>query len=263
MATDNSGWGNAAGAAIQTVGNYAVQVASNKRQFKYQKEALKLQDQYNRDLWDYQNAYNTPQAQMDRLKAAGLNPRLMYGSGGAATGNAGPISPAEIPTQQAASAQLPDFMGKYLTARQADAQYAATTQNIENMKARAALTEMQTALGSLKQMQELARSKNYKDLASTEAMLAKFTAYRSKELYYNEQRKGNVMDQLQTFRDKQMSSLDLDNAFKQNRNHLADLGIYSSDHPSFRILIQASKRMGIDLGELLMRGAKELKYLLD
>lgn len=44
-----------------------------------------------KDLFDYQNAYNTPANQMKRLKQAGLNPALMYGQGntGNATGFAG------------------------------------------------------------------------------------------------------------------------------------------------------------------------------
>ena len=40
----------------------------------------------NKQMFDYQNAYNTPKAQMQRLKDAGLNPALMYGQG--TTGNA-------------------------------------------------------------------------------------------------------------------------------------------------------------------------------
>lgn len=41
-----------------------------KRQFKYSKK-----------LFDYQAAYNHPIQQMERLKAAGLNPNLVYGEG--------------------------------------------------------------------------------------------------------------------------------------------------------------------------------------
>lgn len=36
---------------------------------------------YNLKLWEMQNEYNTPYNQMQRLKAAGLNPNLVYGSG--------------------------------------------------------------------------------------------------------------------------------------------------------------------------------------
>lgn len=38
---------------------------------------------FNQDfyMWQQQNEYNSPEAQMQRLKAAGLNPHLMYGQG--------------------------------------------------------------------------------------------------------------------------------------------------------------------------------------
>lgn len=40
-----------------------------------------------RDLWREQAVYNTPANQVARLRAAGLNPNLIYGSGSANTGN--------------------------------------------------------------------------------------------------------------------------------------------------------------------------------
>lgn len=43
-----------------------------------------------KEFWNMQNAYNTPKAQMQRLKDAGLNPALMYGQGN--VGNAGQLS---------------------------------------------------------------------------------------------------------------------------------------------------------------------------
>lgn len=45
--------------------------------------------QYSQDLeqWNRANQYNSPIAQMERLKAAGLNPNLVYGKGISAAGN--------------------------------------------------------------------------------------------------------------------------------------------------------------------------------
>ena len=54
-----------------------------KEQYKYNK---KLQDNafaHNVEMWNMQNAYNSPSSQMERLQAAGLNPNLVYGNGGA------------------------------------------------------------------------------------------------------------------------------------------------------------------------------------
>jgi hypothetical protein len=47
------------------------------------------------EFWNMQNRYNTPTKQMERLKAAGLNPNLIYGSGSANTGVAGSIAPSK------------------------------------------------------------------------------------------------------------------------------------------------------------------------
>ena len=50
-----------------------------------------------KQMFDYQNRYNTPARQMQRLKQAGLNPALMYGQG--TTGNAQGF-PQQAPAQQ-------------------------------------------------------------------------------------------------------------------------------------------------------------------
>lgn len=56
------------------------------RQNKRNVRNMRLQYEMDKQMFDYQNAYNTPAMQMQRLKDAGLNPALMYGQG--TTGNA-------------------------------------------------------------------------------------------------------------------------------------------------------------------------------
>ena len=52
------------------------------------------QNAWNLEQWNRNNAYNHPAAQMQRLKAAGLNPDLLYGqNAGGAMGNSS--SPAQ------------------------------------------------------------------------------------------------------------------------------------------------------------------------
>lgn len=63
-------------------------------------EIAKYQYEKNLEMWNRNNAYNSPQAQMQRLKNAGLNPNLVYGNG--AVGNASSTPPQfEAPTMQA------------------------------------------------------------------------------------------------------------------------------------------------------------------
>jgi hypothetical protein len=54
-----------------------------------------LADDNNIKFWNMQNEYNDPSQQMARLKKAGLNPALIYGSGATNTGVAGSIAPSK------------------------------------------------------------------------------------------------------------------------------------------------------------------------
>lgn len=56
---------------------------TNKRQRQWQEKMYGWQRNDALADWNMQNEYNSPAKQMERLKAAGLNPALIYGSGGA------------------------------------------------------------------------------------------------------------------------------------------------------------------------------------
>lgn len=83
--------------------------------FGNNKALMEMQQKFDRGMFDYSNAYNTPANQMKRLKEAGLNPALMYGQG--TTGNTNTSMPtadtipttfsgAEIAQSAAAGAQM-------------------------------------------------------------------------------------------------------------------------------------------------------------
>ena len=72
--------------------SYKGQREANKTNIRLAREGR----QHDVDMWNRQNAYNTPEMQMQRLKEAGLNPNLMYGSG--TTGNADAPRPAHVAT---------------------------------------------------------------------------------------------------------------------------------------------------------------------
>lgn len=69
------------------------QLAQWSRQNDYDQERWNQQNAYNKSMWDLQNEYNSPAAQMQRYRDAGLNPALMYGTGG---GNAGSIATVDM-----------------------------------------------------------------------------------------------------------------------------------------------------------------------
>lgn len=128
----------AAGGSL--MGNVASLIAGRDnadRAFKQQKELMNLQNQYAVENWNRENRYNTPKAQMERLRSAGLNPDLMYGSGAAGL-QSGSISAPSAPGSQMAptpdfSSSVSDAAQAALAIRQADlAGSQAMKQNIEN-----------------------------------------------------------------------------------------------------------------------------------
>lgn len=79
-------------AGSQVASGIAGSITSAIQNKKARKHAFKMAEySYGKDLeqWERQNMYNSPTQQMARLKAAGLNPNMVYGTGvAAATGQA-------------------------------------------------------------------------------------------------------------------------------------------------------------------------------
>lgn len=65
------------------------------------------ENQANLDFWNMQNAYNSPQEQMRRYQAAGLNPNLIYGQ----SNTADQVTAASSPSYQATPMQAEQMSG--------------------------------------------------------------------------------------------------------------------------------------------------------
>lgn len=76
-------FGMAAGSAGMDTGGSLIQSAVN---YEANRKLSEQEFQRNVDMWQMQNYYNLPKNQMARLKDAGLNPHLVYGTG-TVTGN--------------------------------------------------------------------------------------------------------------------------------------------------------------------------------
>lgn len=64
------------------------------RQNEYDQRMWGMQNKYNEERWNIQNQYDSPAAQMQRFREAGLNPHLIYGQ----MGNGGSIATAQMDT---------------------------------------------------------------------------------------------------------------------------------------------------------------------
>lgn len=85
--------------------NLAISNATNAQNYKMFKE----QQQYDIDMWNAQNVYNSAEQQRARLEAAGLNPYLMMNGGSA--GTAGAANSASPIAAQAAKMETPQIGG--------------------------------------------------------------------------------------------------------------------------------------------------------
>lgn len=103
------------------------------------------------EMWNMQNRYNAPTAQMSRLRQAGLNPNLVYGSGvtGNSAGSAPQYQPAKIQR-----ATMEPYRGWNLGLSDAASMYMAMRQNkaqVENMEAQNKLIKEQSRTEGIRQ----------------------------------------------------------------------------------------------------------------
>lgn len=103
------------------------------------------------DMWNMQNRYNSPTAQMSRLRQAGLNPNLVYGSGvtGNNAGSAPQYQPAKIQR-----ATMEPYRGWNLGISDSVSTFMAMRQNkaqVENMEAQNKLIKEQARTEGIRQ----------------------------------------------------------------------------------------------------------------
>lgn len=103
------------------------------------------------EMWNMQNRYNSPTAQMSRLRQAGLNPNLVYGSG--VTGNNAGSTPQYQPAKIQRATMEP-YRGWNLGISDAVSTFMAMRQNkaqVENMEAQNKLIKEQVRTEGIRQ----------------------------------------------------------------------------------------------------------------
>lgn len=269
MAKEGGGfWGGLFSAAAALGGEW-FRSQQAKKQMAAQNAANKQLAQYqfdkNVEMWEMQNRYNSPEAQMARLSGAGLNPNLVYGSG--VTGNqSGPAPSYSRPemNMRYEPFNLPMILGQYQDFQMRRAQIDAVKANAENTRSRtiseglrSMLLDIQGKKGSFElergkallgsQMavaQGQARSVN----AKVEQEYTRLAIMRREELL-------KLLEAQQ--RERQMSIMDVkkeqyeaDLVFQRYKNEWIKAGVTTSDHPFLRILVRMWNESGLSGQEL-------------
>lgn len=171
--------------AITQGANAAATGANNRKARAFAKEMFDKQNARDLGYWHMQNEYNSPEAQMRRLKDAGLNPNMVYGNGAVANNASAPHASnapswtPEAPRFDSSFAQqgLSQYFDLEMRKAQTDNLKAQNTVIMQDAALRAAQTG--------KTIQDTARSSVETDKASTllkyagdmaSAQLAKITA---------------------------------------------------------------------------------------
>ena len=135
--------------AVKDTNKANMEIAKYQAQWQQQENEKAYQRSLN--MWNLQNEYNSPTQQMARIRAAGLNPNLVYGNGvtGNSAGSTPQYEPAKFnaPTMQAYrgwNLGISDAISQFLAYRTAKAQ-------VDNMEAQNGLIRQQTATEATKQ----------------------------------------------------------------------------------------------------------------
>ncbi|MBA7535646.1 hypothetical protein ES705_27904 [subsurface metagenome] len=180
------------GGTISGAGNIAGGIFGKKKERKFRKEMAEYAYGKDLEMWNRQNIYNMPSAQMARLKQAGLNPNLVYGTG-TVTGNVqGQMPKYNVPQldyeirapQIAENLQtFSDFAMKQAQTKNVDAdtikklveaKVAGATQDPRIM-----LTRYQEEMANLKTIQEREKAQYYKPAAEAEIEKSQMGAKRA------------------------------------------------------------------------------------
>lgn len=124
---------------ISNIVGAGINAAQSRRNVRATNKANRQLAEYsfnkNLEMWHLQNQYNSPQAQMQRLKEAGLNPHLMYGKG--TVGNA-----QGMPTYVAPQQDYRGMQSMVGSMAQSGLGTIAQMQEIENTKVQVGLNRL-------------------------------------------------------------------------------------------------------------------------
>lgn len=161
---------------------------------------------YAEKMWHKQNEYNSPTQQMQRLKAAGLNPHLVYGSG-SAVGN----SASAVQHTEGAQTNFGEVAGNYITNR-------LNAQQEKNLRKQEQLTDAQI-LNAEKDI-EVKDQNILSSIASTANTEAQ-TARTQWDYEFAKETKNMALEKMSLGIDQQKSSIGLTNS--QIDNAVKDL----------------------------------------
>lgn len=224
------------------------------RTLEANKQLAKYQYSMDLDMWNRMNAYNDPKATMERLKNAGLNENLVYGTGSAANAAAPAPRYPDVRadyTSQMPLLHVPDFISGYQDIALKQAQ-------IDNVKAGTKATEAKTVTEGLRAIvQGLMPEKLKADTLKTKR--DSVTSLYRQQTELDKGASLRLQNELQTllnpllldYQKSKNKAVDLDNQkrvedviFRQFENQWRQMGVTSSDNFILRAIARYVMQSG-------------------
>lgn len=173
------------------------------------------------EMWHMQNAYNSPQAQMERFKAAGLNPHLIYGQGN--SGNASGAPEYHAPDIQYRYA-APTYGGAIQSILPTLMSVGTWLQNMRLGEAR--YDQMESTTERARQMVEYLETANPMLLRKLDNQLEMFPYQKSMQMYGSDLARQRLFQFEQQFRQEYGEPLfqQMDPRFDPGSKGWADIG---------------------------------------
>ena len=238
----------------------AFSVFDNNKNRKDIAKQNELDRQFQLDMWNRTNDYNSPIKQMERLKAGGLNPNLVYGNGATTTANnITPIASKPLPAPntgqvfQSGIMQIADLEQKRmqndlvasqifnngLMSEKITQDTNKTVANTNESLFKARNLELDNQMNQF----EFGKQKELRQVSiDGQIQLAKKTMLQNKEAEINMLTldKRNQQMLLESYSrlklmDSQLNNQQLDNAIKQEIKNLRQKGLNESDNVLLRL----------------------------
>lgn len=222
-------WGReavAAGAqALGAAGQWLGGKKRDKRRLQHQLQLSEYAYQKDKEMIDDVRKYNLPSAEMQRLRDAGLNPNLVYGTG-TATESRGEMAKYNVPEVHA-NYETPNF-GEIIGAYQ---NFKLTEAQIDNAR------------------ESIETANILQDLKGIESHVKRSTWTDEVEKIRHETQKAKRDVQI---KDAVLDDKSLDKIYKQYRNEFAKMGIREGDNLMIRLVAKMLIESGIIPAEALL-----------
>lgn len=234
-----------AGALLGSGINAASNANANAKNNAFSREMYDKQKADSINFWNMENEYNSPQEQMKRLQAAGLNPNLVYGNGSAVN------TSSSIPTPSAPSSSYKpnnfDLGGAVSTGFSTYVDTQLKSAQLDNLKAQNTQIANDAILKAAQTMSTLETGKNtsFKTnfLQDTAHITRAFMSEQANKMHYDQYMSQSAATRADDTNDLKLEQLrlgnkgsNLDNVLKTLTQDLQKNGINPNDPIYFRVL---------------------------